>query len=818
MTETETTRSLIPADLNEGQREAYVLMRTFIESYGSGMFLLEGYAGTGKAQPLHSKILTPDGWIRMRDIKIGMKVISPDSKSSNVVGVYPQGMRKIYRVHFSDGSSTECCDEHLWSVQNYNARNSGNKWEVLPLSEIRKNLTYCGRINYSVPLVRPVRYKHKQKLIVDPYMLGLLLGDGCISQKTVVRFSSSDEELIESLEESCALLDCRFNEYKSKNNHVEGGIVARTKDGNKVMFALRKLGLQGTNSKTKFVPEVYLRSCVKDRIALIQGLLDTDGHSGKYSLTYSTSSKKLKGGMVDLVRSLGGTATVTSKIPIYNYKGIQRKGHKSYTVSIKLPDNISPFRLKRKASQYVRKTKYGPVRYIKKIEPVGNMECQCIAVNNKSHLYITDNYVVTHNTYLVSKILRYIKDKHRNWKVAVTAPTNKAVKVLLRSGNINDPKVEFLTIHKLLGLKEEITNDGRQIFTRNKYEDCNIESHDVVIIDEVSMLNDDLFKEVEQYSSYVKIIFMGDPAQIPPVGRDDCIPFKEEEREKYGIDRFLLTEIMRQTEGNPILKAGFELREDLNNPGSPIPRRNDLNEDGQGIEFIDFGSDEERQRLKRLFSEFFVCKEFKLDPDHAKVIAWRNVTIRRLNDTIRALIYNSKDLSRIMLGEKLVANKPIMDRYKIMLFTTNDEFEAIDYEVLHRTYATDEDSVRLEYYHATVEYFDLTGRRQKRKIDILHENSAEAFDEVLLSLKKDALSKNGLTAKKAWVRYYDFMRQFADVGYNYAITCHKAQGSTYRNVFVIEDDFDMNRNVFERNRIKYTAYTRPSEKLFIVKQ
>ena len=84
-------------------------------------------------------------------------------------------------------------------------------------------------------------------------------------------------------------------------------------------------------------------------------------------------------------------------------------------------------------------------------------------------------------------------------------------------------------------------------------------------------------------------------------------------------------------------------------------------------------------------------------------------------------------------------------------------------------------------------------------------------------LKAYAITKKGYDAKKAWVKYYEFMRQFADVGYNYAITCHKAQGSTYKNVFIIEDDIDTNQNIFERNRIKYTAYTRPTDKLFVIK-
>jgi ATP-dependent exoDNAse (exonuclease V) alpha subunit len=79
-----------------------------------------------------------------------------------------------------------------------------------------------------------------------------------------------------------------------------------------------------------------------------------------------------------------------------------------------------------------------------------------------------------------------------------------------------------------------------------------------------------------------------------------------------------------------------------------------------------------------------------------------------------------------------------------------------------------------------------------------------------------AIEKKG--ADKSWIKYYEFMRRYADVIYGYSITCHKSQGSTYTNAFVLEDDIDMNLNVVERNRIKYTAYTRASKKLYVLKR
>ena len=83
-------------------------------------------------------------------------------------------------------------------------------------------------------------------------------------------------------------------------------------------------------------------------------------------------------------------------------------------------------------------------------------------------------------------------------------------------------------------------------------------------------------------------------------------------------------------------------------------------------------------------------------------------------------------------------------------------------------------------------------------------------------LKKTAIETRG--KNKSWIKYYDFLRRYADVSYAYAITAHKSQGSTYETAFVLEDDIDVNPNVVERNRIKYTAYTRSSKKLYVVKR
>src|SRR3972149_5868893 len=297
--------------------------------------------------------------------------------------------------------------------------------------------------------------------------------------------------------------------------------------------------------------------------------------------------------------------------------------------------------------------------------------------NADGSMYLLAGYAGTGKTFLVGKILRYIFDKHSNWKVAVTAPTNKAVKVLRKSSNIQkNSKVEFQTIHKLLGLTEEITADGKQIFTRKDFaSDNSIEEFNLVIVDEVSMLNDDLFLELNTYKNDVAIIFMGDPAQIPPVNKPDCIPFIPEKRQEYLIESYRLTEIMRQGIDNPIIDVSFIIRNDLGASHPEIPRKTNLNEQGHGIVFIDFNKQDERNKVSELLNSHFNCDEFKGNPDFAKVIAWRNVTVDNMNVIIRKMIYGA-DPGKIMIGEKLLADKPVMATLiNTVIFNTNDEFE-----------------------------------------------------------------------------------------------------------------------------------------------
>ncbi len=442
-------------------------------------------------------------------------------------------------------------------------------------------------------------------------------------------------------------------------------------------------------------------------------------------------------------------------------------------------------------------------------------------------VYVLKGWAGTGKTYCISVLVRYVLEvmhsSHAWYKVAVTGPTNKSVRVIKKTAGIKNNRVSFQTIHKLLGLKEKITQDGQQIFENDGFLKPGINTIKLLIIDEVSMLNDDLFQEIIKYRGKLKIICMGDPAQIPPVGRPDCIPFREELADFYKINTIQLKKVMRQKDGNSIIDVSVKIRSDLGSTNQVAPE-NLINSKGEGVEFLNLNDDDIRKGFSKILEGYFKTKEFEKDSEYAKIIAWRNKTVASMNSLIRKVLYGDESLSsKILLGEKLIANTPIIDG-EMIIFNTNDEFTVERFEVKskdHRFKISDDPDdelfgISLKYYSTTVSYLDEDDDLQRKTISILHEDSENDFNKLANILKLRAIRKAG--KDKTWIQYYNFLRRFADVSYAYAITCHKSQGSTYNTAFVLEDDINMNFDIVERNRIKYTAYTRASKKVYVLKR
>ena len=447
---------------------------------------------------------------------------------------------------------------------------------------------------------------------------------------------------------------------------------------------------------------------------------------------------------------------------------------------------------------------------------------------NDDSIYVLKGWAGTGKTYTISLLVRYVLEviqPTRLWyKVGVTGPTNKSVRVIRKATGISSSRVQFQTVHKILGLSEKITSDGQQIFVNSGDYKPQIRMLKLLIVDEVSMLNDDLFEELLKYRDKTKIIFMGDPAQIPPVGRQDCIPFRDELLAGYRIKTLDLKQIMRQKEGNPIIESSVKIRKNITSSNSGISTSNKLNQIGEGIEFVNLNSTESRSSFRTILEKYYKTDKFNLDSEYCKMIGWRNKTVSSMNDLVRKVIYGEEALSsKILIGEKLIANSPIMEKDTI-LFNTNDEFSVVSFETdsvdlrFKISDHPDDDPypITLKYYDTKVSYLDEEDEICHKIIQILHEDSENDFKKLANILRVRAINKKG--KDKSWLVYYNFLRRYADVIYAYSITAHKAQGSTYDTVFLLEDDIDMNYNIIERNRIKYTSYTRSSRKLYVIKR
>ncbi len=367
----------------------------------------------GRAQSLDSRLLTPDGWMTMGEVRVGDLLIGSNGKPVRVTGVFPQGKKPVYRVTLTDGSSTLACAEHLWQVKTMEDKRRNKPPRILQTSEMIGNFRRNHQYRYEIPLLsEPVDWRRRD-VPIDPYTLGLLIGDGCITGKTSPSFTTSDQELALSLESGLSGMGLRMRRKSNIDYSIVNPLAGRgghhsLMAKNSLQQSLKGLGLLGTGSSTKFIPELYLFNEPSVRHALLQGLLDTDGgpvtQKGRpCRVQYTTTSEKLKNDVVFLVRSLGGTATVRCRAAEGRKPGFangREVGYRNDTfiLDIRLPQALKPFRLNRKAAVYEAHGGGRPMRFIKNIEPVGETETQCISVEAEDSLYVTDEFILTHNT------------------------------------------------------------------------------------------------------------------------------------------------------------------------------------------------------------------------------------------------------------------------------------------------------------------------------------------------------------------------------------------------------------------------------------
>ncbi|MFE9923475.1 PhoH family protein [Streptomyces sp. NPDC005774] len=363
----------------------------------------------GRAQPVFTKVLTPDGWRPIGGLQVGDLVVGSNGEPTPVLGVYPQGEKDIYRVTAQDGSWTLCCGEHLWTVRTRSDVRRNKPWRVLETQEMIGNLRAAHARRYELPLLTAPVQLPERALPMDPYALGLLLGDGCLTGSTTPSFATDDPELAAALEAALPGVALRhrggpdyvFNRIKSP-----GDVITLE---NPVTRVLRELDLLRTRSNTKFVPEEYLFNSAEVRLAVLQGLLDSDGgpvtqEARTCRVQYTTTSILLRDDVMALVQSLGGVAYTRRRAAEGRKPGLARGRDVEYrsdahVIDIRLPEGIEPFRLARKRDKYHVAGGGGrPMRFIDSIEPAGREETVCIQVAAEDSLYVTQDYLLTHNT------------------------------------------------------------------------------------------------------------------------------------------------------------------------------------------------------------------------------------------------------------------------------------------------------------------------------------------------------------------------------------------------------------------------------------
>lgn len=386
----------------EGPQERFLATSADICIFG-------GSAGGGKAAPLSEPVLTPFGFRKMGDIKVGDLVIGANGKAERVIQIHPQGEMDVYRIKFIDGAETRCTAQHLWlskeahKSSQRDTRGLGN-WRVRDTKTLIEMLKK-GK-NMLIPMTKPVTYtvgRYGGK--IKPYTFGVLLGDGCLSGSSIT-VTKNDDEIFENVSRD----GYDIAPVKTQNN-VKTYIFHNFKEERRYL-SLHKLRC---TAKGKYIPDGYKYAPPEYRLALIQGLMDTDGYAdSRGHCEYCTISPRLAKDVQELIWSIGGKATVREKIPTCTFPdGTKKTCDKAYTVYIQTGNNAQLFRLKRKKNRCQGKKFNGGysemLRRIISIEPCGKEVCQCITVDSPDGLYVTKDYIVTHNSFaLLLEPLRYM--------------------------------------------------------------------------------------------------------------------------------------------------------------------------------------------------------------------------------------------------------------------------------------------------------------------------------------------------------------------------------------------------------------------------
>lgn len=423
------------SDMSEQVSIKTVLENQIKNNKLKGAYLFTGSAGVGKAQPLNADIMTINGYKKMKDIQLNDILIDGLGNSCKVIEIYPQGIKPIYKITFSDRTSTLCSDEHIWKVGHYVNYKREVKWENLTVKELlNNNLRKSNNAKgwkYRIP-TPIINCWSNPDLKIDPYLLGCLLGDGCLLGHTI-SISNPEDDIINKLNKLAEDINHKLNLVnQSKKKRCPMYNFVKQENSN---FSLRDYIKSLNLNKSclgKYIPKKYLYTTVENRIKLLQGLFDTDGwvsnrNDNRSVLIFNTLSPQLSEDFAFLVRSLGGTDTVVRKEAKYCLKGSKeyKRCNDTYQHIIKFSNDILPF------SSEKHKAKYKPpqnkaIRRIVNIEYVGEQECQCIKVDSIDETYMTNDLIVTHNT-TSARIIAGMMNEHKGRPIEMDCASHNGI-------------------------------------------------------------------------------------------------------------------------------------------------------------------------------------------------------------------------------------------------------------------------------------------------------------------------------------------------------------------------------------------------------
>jgi hypothetical protein len=383
---------------------------------GASNYMLLSTRELGKLLRTDELVRVKDGWKKIGELNVNDEVYSIDGTLSKVTNKTDlQTNVEMYKITLRDGREIECCEDHLWYVYSHDKHrnNPDNPYVTKSTKEmfakykrIRKDSKHkqiygvdrmCEEYLYAIPNNKCISEDTVKELPLDPYLLGLLLGDGCITDSALASLTSEDEQIINYVKKSEY-----FSSVSNKENNKASAILFKTS----LKPILKELGILGTYSNSKFIPKEYLFASKEQRLELLRGLNDTDAYSGN-TIEYCTVSEQLAKDYQDLVRSLGMSCVCKKSKAGYRNKETDEyiQCQDRYRINLYTEEDV--FKLDRKLKGIKKKDKAAKSKqektFITNIEYIGKGEGVCITVNNPTHTYITKDYIVTHNSYSIGE-------------------------------------------------------------------------------------------------------------------------------------------------------------------------------------------------------------------------------------------------------------------------------------------------------------------------------------------------------------------------------------------------------------------------------